>query len=226
MAERIEVAVKEFDPDSAWKALKKILSHGGDDDLRKAIEEGDDKKIEKTMVKNFNTMGGNLTAMGRLAHAVKENHPEVAKAYQHAIGLSMLAVHEWVALMGADPEVGENEYTQMWRFPQDDKQAYATCSWMISTIAENFIMQSFPIKNREELNKAMYNFFLHMAAIQAKEAMSEHSENIDYVGILENQKFLESTKDHEYIVDGVDCLDGIPGNKHFNELKKDMKNAS
>lgn len=225
MPERIEIGIEDFDPESAWESLKKVLSHGGDDGIKDAIESGNDAKIEKQMVKNFKTMGENLGAMGRLAHALNETHPKVTRAYQQAIDMTELVVHEWTALMGADPDVSDEAYTQMWRFPRNDKKVYMTCSWMVNTIAQNFIMQSFPIKNQKELNEAMYNFFLHLAAVQAKDSMDEHSENIDYAGILENPKFLEKSKKREYVTDGDDCSKGIPGNDHFDELRKDLENA-
>lgn len=227
MPNRTTLEAKEgvIEPDKAWEVLKGLLGEIGNDKHGKIKNMTNDRDIENAMVANFNDMSENLGMMAVMLKSLSETHPKVLVAFQDAMSMAFLHAFEYAVLFGAMDEdaVGDDKYLQMWKFPMDDRNNFAVCSWAISNCVENFAKQAFPVKTHVEGLQAMYNLLITLAATCARASSDECNVGIDWLDILGCDEYQERFKKGELVVDGVDVRDGVPGNKHIKELNKDEK---
>lgn len=226
MAKTVMVGVKQVPPKQAWKDLKEVVASNGNSKVKAALHLAKtDKEAEKAIIDYFEGFGESLGILGRITNCVAKEHPDVSAAFKRTAALASMFAHDYLALCGVPDDDESKERLCIWRLGdvEHNPHVYENAAWMIALLVENFIAQSFPVKSSKDLHEAMYNFFMHLAATEASTCMDEDNYNPDWLGVLENGKFIQKGENHEYIMEGIDCSKPLPGNGQEREFVKDLR---
>lgn len=207
----------------AVSAFKEMISHSGDKETLEALKSGDEERIKKAMMKNVEMMTSSIKAMTTIIEDIRDKYPDVVDSYNEGLMDALSSMSEYVACTALN--TGEDDLMSMWAFPDDTKNAYAVCSYMLDRLVDNFVTKMFTVKTDAEANQAVYNMLINLAANRAKMAFEDYHENIDYIGILEDGTFLKKTNSAELVVDGEKCNQELPGNKYREQLWKERRSA-
>lgn len=210
---KFNLDLNDLSPKEGYKMAKdiaKILCENKDGG--EVYETGDDEKVLERFETDLHLLSEFLMPLAHACKCAGPDHPTFLKTWQSFVHTLGMGSHDYYTCMGFCPKIegfnGDDFYSQMWRVNEYDDDTYSTVCWMIDRQAENIVKQLFPVKNKKELARAMYNFWIYLAATCASEYIGLYEENCDWAGLLENGQFLKSSENKEFIVEGISVTDG------------------